>query len=98
MLELKFHPDIYQELNDAYYWYESKSIGLGDDLLNELDKAFSLILNLPNTWPVLSGNFRRFLLKRFPYGIIYQLKEDCIFIVAIMHLSRKPNYWIKRVK
>ena len=98
MLELKFHPDVYQELDDAYHWYESKSEGLGEDLLNELDRAFSLIQNSPYTWPILSSNFRRYLLKKFPYGVIYQIKEDCIFVVAIMHLSRKPNYWIERVK
>lgn len=96
MLILKFHPDIYQELDEAYFWYESKSVGLGEDFIKELDRAFSLIQNSPKTWPILSSNFRRFLLKRFPYGIIYQIKEDCIFIVAIMHLSSKPNYWIER--
>jgi len=76
----------------------SKSAGLGEALFNELDRAFSIIKSSPKIWPILSNNFRRYLLKRFPYGIIYQIKKDYIFIVAIMHLSRKPNYWTARVK
>jgi plasmid stabilization system protein ParE len=98
MRKLEYHPDIHQELSDAYNWYELKSEGLGEDFLKELDHAFSLIQNTPRTWPVISGKFRRFLLKRFPYGVIYQIKEDCIFILAVMHLSRKPDYWKKRIQ
>jgi hypothetical protein len=96
MSSLKFHPDIYLEVSEGYHWYESKSIGLGEDFLDELDSAFNLILELPDTWPVLSNDFRRYLLKRFPYGIIYKINENRIFIVAVMHLSREPYYWRKR--
>lgn len=95
-MELKFHPDIYQELNDAYNWYESQSEGLGENFITELDHAFYSIQYMPRTWPILSDTFRRYLLKRFPYGIIYQIKEDYIYILAIMHLSRRPGYWMKR--
>jgi len=98
MPSLEFHPDIYQEVSEGYRWYESKSTGLGEDFLNELDSAFNLILELPDTWPVLSNSFRRYLLKRFPYGVIYKADKDLIFIVAVMHLSREPYYWRKRAE
>jgi len=98
MLEIQYHADIYHELRDAYNWYESQSPGLGEDFLHELDRAFSLIQNMPKTWPIISVNLRRFLLKRFPYGVIYSVKKDCIFVVAVMHLSRKPDYWRKRLE
>lgn len=96
MAELKYHPDVFDELNDAYNWYEDKVSGLGEDFIEELENAFSLIKTMPKTWPILSNNFRRFLLKRFPYGIIYEIRENDIFILAIMHLSRKPGYWKSR--
>ena len=98
MPSLEFHPDIYFEVNEGYHWYESKSIGLGEDFLNELESAFNLILELPDTWPILSNDFRRYLLKRFPFGVIYRINGDKIFIVAVMHLSRKPYYWRKRAE
>lgn len=97
MLDIKFHPDIYLELSDGYNRYESKSEGLGEDFLFELDAAFSLIQNMPNTWPFIETDFRRYLLKRFPYGVIYSVEKDFIYVVAVMHLSRKPGYWLKRI-
>ena len=98
MPSLEFHPDIYHEVREGYRWYESKSTGLGEDFLNELESALNLILELPDTWPVLSKSFRRYLLKRFPYGVIYKINKDRIFIVAVMHLSREPGYWRKRAE
>jgi hypothetical protein len=98
MPSLEFHPDIYHEVREGYRWYESKSNGLGENFLNEPDSAFNLILELPDTWPFVSNSFRRYLLKRFPYGVIYKIDNDVIFIVAVMHLSREPYYWRKRAE
>jgi len=39
----------------------------------------------------------RFLVHRFPFGILYRIAGDEIQIVAIMHLRRKPGYWTKRL-
>lgn len=97
MLKLNFHPDIHKEIKESYQWYESKAFGLGEVFMTELESAFRIIKEMPDTWPVISMNFRRYLLNRFPYGIIYQTRQDDIYIVAVMHLSRKPGYWMKRV-
>ena len=34
----------------------------------------------------------------FPYGVIYQIIEDEVIIIAIMQLNREPDYWKKRIK
>ncbi len=96
-MELKFHPDIRLELSSSYDWYESKAAGLGDDLLEALGAAFNSIREMPLSWPVLGKGFRRFLLHRFPFGVIYKVMEDSVFIVAVMHTSRKPDYWEDRL-
>jgi toxin ParE1/3/4 len=96
MPELIFHPDIQYEIRESYQWYESRVQGLGEDFLNELESAFQVIKKIPDAWPLITKNFRRYLLDRFPFGIIYQKKENSIYIVAVMHLSRKPGYWLKR--
>jgi len=46
----------------------------------------------------LKGRFRRYLLQRFPYGVIYAVDEDVIYIAAVMHLKRKPGYRVSRGK
>ncbi len=97
MPALEFHPDVTFEIQESYLWYDSKSKGLGDDFLNELESAFLSIQDMPETWPVYSKFFRRYLLSKFPYGIIYKAKSNHIFIIAVMHLSRKPGYWQTRI-
>lgn len=72
----------------------SKSLGL--EFTREVYNAIQNILQYPLAWTSLSQNTRRCILKRFPYGIIYQIKEDMILIIAIMQLNKKPLYWNKR--
>jgi toxin ParE1/3/4 len=45
---------------------------------------------------MLKGRFRRCLVHRFPYGIIYAVEDDTIYVAAIMHLRRQPGYWERR--
>ncbi len=96
MLNLIFHPDIEHEVKASYEWYQKQAVGLGDDYLNELEKAYQAIVELPDTWPKFQNNLRRFLLSKFPFSVIYQFNQETIFIVAVMHNSRKPGYWRER--
>ena len=50
----------------------------------------------PGAWPVLEGDVRRSLVNRFPYGVLYSIEEERIYILAIMHLHRYPDYWKNR--
>jgi len=36
-------------------------------------------------------------MERFPYGIIYRLEKNTIYIVAIAHFKRRPFYWKERL-
>ncbi|MCG6937742.1 MAG: type II toxin-antitoxin system RelE/ParE family toxin [Gammaproteobacteria bacterium] len=62
-------------------------------MLSELEAACETIAELPNTWPKFKHNYRRFFLSKFPFSIIYRVSGDEIFVVAVMHNSRKPGYW-----
>lgn len=96
MLNLIFHPDIEHEVKASYEWYQNQAVGLGEDYLNELETAYQAIVELPDTWPKFQNNLRRFLLRKFPFSVIYQINKETIFIVAVMHNSRKPGYWRER--
>ncbi len=83
MLTLQFHPDVSNELRSSYRWYQRQAEGLGDDFLNELVSAYSAILELPETWPLFQHGFRRYLLTRFPFSVIYKQHEDLIYVGLI---------------
>ena len=84
------------EIRASYRWYEEQAIGLGNDFLVELESAYQTIAELPDTWPKFRKGFRRFLLSKFPFSVIYRKSNETIFVVAVMHDSRKPGYWLSR--
>ena len=96
MLELKFHPDVASEIKSSYLWYQSQANGLGEDLLDELESAYEAIIELPDVWPLFQKGFKRYLLSQFPFSIIYRKNNNFIYVVAVMHNSRKPYYWANR--
>jgi plasmid stabilization system protein ParE len=86
------------ELDDAYLYYEDLSKGLGESFLIEIIQTIKRIQKNPTSWAPFSENTRRCLTHKFPYGIIYQLRNNKIVIVAIAHLHRKPGYWNSRIE
>jgi len=92
VLTLKFHPEVAGEIGVSYRWYQEQAEGLGDDFLNELESAYQVVAEFPETWPLLHKKFRRYLLPRFPFSVIYRVKGSVIFVLAVMHNSRKPGY------
>ncbi|HET8708351.1 MAG TPA: type II toxin-antitoxin system RelE/ParE family toxin [Pseudomonadales bacterium] len=97
MTEILFHPDVELEIRTAYDWYQDKAHGLGDDFISELESSFQAISELPTTWPKFKKGFRRYLLSRFPFAVIYKQSKSSLYVVAIMHQSQRPAYWVKRV-
>ena len=84
------------ELREAAFFYEDCREGLGQEFLQAIEFAFEQILERPELWRILKGRFRRYLVHRFPYGVIYTVEGQTLFVAAIMHLKRKPDYWLQR--
>jgi hypothetical protein len=92
-----FHPLAEQELNEAVDFYENERIGLGFEFASEIESSIKRILVFPNAWSKFGDKFRRILVNRFPFGIVYSQKENGdIVVIAVMHLRRKPNYFKNR--
>ena len=85
-----------QELTDAVRYYELEYEGLGRRFREEVRKAAIRIAEYPMAWSVERGDVRKCLLHKFPYKLLYSIEEDHIFVIAVAHLHRKPDYWIER--
>ncbi len=85
------------EFEEAVEFYDHHRAGLGDEFEQEVESTIRRILDHPKAWNPLSLRARCCRTRRFPYGVIYQVRDDQILIVAIMHLKRKPNYWKDRL-
>lgn len=65
--------------------------------LATIENAVARIRRHPRSGPLVLGSIRRLSVRPFPYGVIYRIEEDRIFILAIAHDKRRPRYWAKRV-
>lgn len=97
-MKVSFHPEARKEFFDTINYYDEQQPGLGLEFSREIHFTIQRIIHLPLAWSKLSSNTRRCLTVRFPYGIIYQVIDKEIHIIAIMNLNRKPDYWKKRIK
>jgi hypothetical protein len=96
-MTFSFHPCAEQELDKAVGYYEEYRSGLGLEFAEEVYATIARITAYPKAWTKLSKHTRRCLLNRFPFGIIFQVKDSIVRIIAVANLNRKPGYWKRRV-
>ena len=96
-MKIRFLSISQKELDDAVAWYEQQSERLGIRFLDEIDHSLKRIKSFPRSCAEIEPGFRRCLVRRFPYGIIYGIDRDEIVVVAVAHLHREPNYWLDRI-
>ena len=87
-----------KDLNDAVDWYNEQADGLGNEFLDELDRAIRRAVTYPQSCTEIESGLRRCIMARFPYGLIYGLEKDKIIVVAAAHLHRNPRYWADRIE
>jgi hypothetical protein len=92
-----FHPEAEAEFAEAIEYYEECEEGLGYDFAVEVYLSIQRIVSYPKAWQAIDEEIRRSLVRRFPYGILYSEEKEEIFIVAVMNLHRKPDYWKHRI-
>jgi len=96
-VNVDFLDEAEEEFLAAIGRYNGEREGLGDEFAGEVRRAIERIIEYPQAWVALSRRTRRCLMNRFPYGVLYQLRGDTLLIVAVMHLSRAPQSWRKRL-
>ncbi len=84
------------EILDAVTFYKDRAGDIAADFYAEFKKAREEIAAFPEFWKPVGGGYRRKLLERYPYGIIYRIEGGGILIVALAHTSRQPEYWRSR--
>jgi len=97
-VKYSFHPEAEAEFVQAIEYYEECEASLGYDFAVEVYSAIERTMAYPRAWPTIEEDIRRSLVRRFPYGILYAEEDEELFIVAVMHLHRDPDYWKHRIK
>jgi plasmid stabilization system protein ParE len=91
------HPEAQQDLREAAEFYrEQAGAALSQSFLAEFEHGVNAILANPKVGAIFRGTRRRYLLRRFPYSIIYQISTDELRVNAVAHQRRRPGYWAGR--
>ena len=91
---IELHEEAAADYDAAFAWYSKRSPDAARTFDAEFDRALTQIAQAPQRWARGSFQTRRFLLRRFPYLVIYREKGvDVLEILAVAHTSRKPDYW-----
>ncbi len=96
-LPLFVHPDARIDALEAYDWYSQHSQKTADAFQEEFRDAGRAIEHSPELWARYLFGTRRYLMKRFPFVIVYRVAPERIEIVAVAHGRRKPGYWERRL-
>lgn len=86
------------ELTEAVDYYNGQSAGLGFEFAAEVKATLGRIVACPEAWSAFSKRSRRCIVTRFPYGVLYQISDRDLLVVAIMHLRRSPRKWRASLK
>jgi plasmid stabilization system protein ParE len=97
-MEIRLLDVAQQELDEAIEYYNDRSPGLGNQFLLEALATFERIKKFQRAWHPYTEHTRRCRTRRFPYGVIYQILESEILIVAVANLHKRPAYWLDRIR
>jgi plasmid stabilization system protein ParE len=90
-------PEAELDIAEAYVWYESRRIGLGEEFLGSVDAAIERICRHPLIYPIVHEAYRRALIRRFPYAVFFEPTESSVTVYALFHTSRDPQKWRQRL-
>jgi hypothetical protein len=72
--------------------------GNGQQFSRAFDAAIEDLRAFPLSRAQVAPGIRCWKVKRFPYAIIYEVGDEHILVIAVMHLSRRPGDWISRLE
>ena len=92
-----FHPEAEEEYVDAARYYAEIDRELGSRFYDEIEQLIRDIRQAPERFPLYDPPVRRHFSSVFPYAVLYVEQADRIWIIALMHMKRRPRYWRKRL-
>lgn len=95
---IKITPLALFDLDEAAKWYNYQKQGLGNEFLIEANISIEKLKGNPYAFRIVFDPVRRFVLKRFPYKILFHVEREEIIVIGIVHHKRSSRYLKRRYK
>jgi plasmid stabilization system protein ParE len=93
---ITYSPHYFNDIRQAYQWYEKAQRGLGQQFMDGVDAAIASIGNSAESCSKVDNRTRVFILKPFAYGLYFDVDGNEVRVLAVIHLHRKPGLWRRR--
>ena len=81
------------EVQQAHDWYERQRAGLGEAFLGEFEGVLAILEEHPLRFPIVHATVRRVLTRRFPYSILFRIRDEQVVVLSVVHQARDPRRW-----
>lgn len=95
---VEFDPAAIEETQSSYRWYANRSERAAAGFLAELDRAVDAISSTPARCAPYMHGCQRYLMKRYPYLVVFRELATHIQVIAVAHGRRRPGYWRERAE
>ena len=85
------------DFDKSYEFYYEDSPKVADIFFKRINLGFENIKQNPKSFPVAHKDVRKYVIKKFPFVIYYQIVDTVIQVIAIFHTSRNPEIWNERI-
>ena len=85
------------EFERAAVWYDEQRPGLGEEFIHEIEQAVTQAAAASQRFPVVFGDIRRTVARRFPFCVYFRVRGDALIVLAVFHGRRDPTIWQRRV-
>ena len=98
-MRIRITPLAAHDIAEAREWYQERGPLLGDRFEHALDETFDRIVEYPRAFPVVwRGTRRAAVANRFSAKqVFYRVDGEELKVVAVVHGSRHPKHWRRRV-
>jgi hypothetical protein len=96
-MELIVQHHVRLQILEVAHWYQNQRTGLGGDFIDAVEAALTSIVRTPLQFPVIYRDARRTIIKGFPFGIYFVIRNGIAVAFAVVHLHRNPKTWQKLV-
>jgi plasmid stabilization system protein ParE len=81
---------------EALTWYVARSTQAAEGFEAEFAEALNTIAADPQRFPLCDSRHRYYLMRHYPFQIIFREYHRDFVVIAVAHTKRQPGYWADR--
>ena len=91
-MRVEFSPTAQEQFRIAQEEMREDSLGRSKRFASEVRYVVRRLSRYPYVGHRVD-EFRRMVLRRFPWSILYEVWEDRVYVTELVHQHQEPDYW-----